>query len=218
MKMEDLVPGELYYITETLDLGISVNGRKLYTRNRRVKYLKSWAMNLDGEVRWVADCLLDRGVVGDVEKMVQIPVEVLGKEIIDNLGGKVSVFSPSLSTYFAAPYSTGGCENIDQNFYLTRVAVEDLLASGHMIFSPVIHNHFLVRPDSPLAGRYTALDWVEYNKKFLQRCEQLLIFTIPNWQESLGVQAEIAHFLRLGRHNHIYLLSPEFTITKYGDN
>jgi uncharacterized protein DUF1937 len=49
--------------------------------------------------------------------------------------------------------------------------------------------------------------WRRVDRWFLQACEQVVVLTLPGWQTSEGVQAEIALAAELGK--GIALIAPE---------
>jgi hypothetical protein len=70
-----------------------------------------------------------------------------------------------------------------------------LLRAGHLAISPIAHSHVLVEHGLPTDWAF----WERFDKNLLQRCDDLLVLTLPGWQESVGVQAEIRIAKELGK-------------------
>lgn len=91
-------------------------------------------------------------------------------------------------TYLAAPYS-----HRSSYILLARVAhinsvCATLMRDGHHIYSPISHCHEIATTHSlPTDFAF----WRNYNYRMLQACDQLAVLTIPGWDESKGVLAEI---------------------------
>ena len=67
------------------------------------------------------------------------------------------------------------------------------MSSGIHIFSPLSHCHEVATymPDDPY---YRSWDfWREYDFAFLEKADKLIILTLPGWESSIGVQAEIQY-------------------------
>lgn len=64
-----------------------------------------------------------------------------------------------------------------------------LATKGYIFFCPIIQSHWIA-----YYGEISNTSW-EYWKNFdtemLIRCDALLVATIPGWEKSIGVQAEI---------------------------
>ena len=67
-----------------------------------------------------------------------------------------------------------------------RVAAE-LVSAGHVVFSPIVHGHPLVRFGLPTDWRF----WQRHDREHLGRSKLLLVLALDGWQQSIGVQAEI---------------------------
>lgn len=73
----------------------------------------------------------------------------------------------------------------------------NLLKRGYDVFSPIVHSH-------PLAfyGDIDPLDhkfWMAVDAPFMAGCDALIVVTMPGWNESDGVAAEIFEFKKRGK-------------------
>jgi hypothetical protein len=98
----------------------------------------------------------------------------------------------------ASPYTHSDPAVREQRFQIACRVTAALLRSGSFIYSPIVHSHPLVAYGLPGDWKY----WAEYDLEHLQNCEELLVLTVPGWQESIGVQAEISIAQKLGKPIH----------------
>ena len=97
--------------------------------------------------------------------------------------------------YLACPYT-----HEDRAIRLARFAAVNraagrLMALGNVVFSPISHTHPIVEAcDLPLGWEY----WREFDEAYLARCGELYVLCLEGWQESVGVDAEIAIAERFG--------------------
>lgn len=89
--------------------------------------------------------------------------------------------------YLASPYTHPNPEVVFLRVTAAAEATAVLLEKGSLTFSPVVHCHFvnLVRslPDE---------HWYKITQEYLRRCTHCMVLRLPNWQNSRGVQEEIA--------------------------
>ena len=65
----------------------------------------------------------------------------------------------------------------------------ELVASGQVAFSPIVYGHTLLSyAKMPSDWQF----WKNFCESFLSKCAEVHVLTIPGWQESTGVAAEIA--------------------------
>lgn len=66
----------------------------------------------------------------------------------------------------------------------------------HFVFSPICHSHTIALVgDLPGSFDY----WREYNRWFLERCDEVWVVMLPGWDKSVGVNAEIKMATLLGK-------------------
>lgn len=97
--------------------------------------------------------------------------------------------------YLASPYShPDPAVQAERCEAVCRVAAH-LIRLGHVVFSPIAHSHGIAKHGLPT-------DWLFWEKQdhaLLAVCDELWVVTLDGWQESRGVQAEIAMARALGK-------------------
>lgn len=93
--------------------------------------------------------------------------------------------------YLAGPHT--GCEEYSY-IMLTKYAAF-LVEEGHFVFSPITHSHPMAKV-AKLPTDFTY--WREYDEKMISMCDTLVVLTLPGWNLSVGVNAEIKIAERLG--------------------
>lgn len=68
-----------------------------------------------------------------------------------------------------------------------RVAVADLLAEGRLVYSPVLHNHPILKYKD--LGRHWDF-WARYDSAMLKKCDKLYVYKLDGWMDSVGLLAE----------------------------
>ncbi len=63
-----------------------------------------------------------------------------------------------------------------------------MMRVGKLVFSPIAHTHPIAAYDLPGDWAF----WRRYDRAMLQRCDELAVLQLDGWEESIGVQAEIA--------------------------
>jgi hypothetical protein len=75
--------------------------------------------------------------------------------------------------------------------HLLVTAVGDkLILEGKHIFSPITESHMYQQYGD--AGHKWDF-WEKHDKLMLRKCDELWVLTLPGWEESVGVQAEIQY-------------------------
>lgn len=98
--------------------------------------------------------------------------------------------------YVAAPYSHTDPEVVKQRMVMFARVMAKIIEDGKHPVSPLM-NHFLadkVEINFPLSWAF----WEEYSYQLLTRCDIVYVITMPGWQESAGVQGEIALAVSMG--------------------
>jgi hypothetical protein len=93
--------------------------------------------------------------------------------------------------YLAAPYShEDEMVRASRALNVSRIAAK-LISEGHHIFSPISHGHVIATSSShPMRGDWKY--WKDFNQRMILISDEVVVLTIASWQDSLGVQAEIA--------------------------
>ena len=90
--------------------------------------------------------------------------------------------------YLACPYSDERRDVRVERFEKANWASAHLMSKGEHVFSPISHTHPIAEAGGlPLGFDY----WEAYDRAVLDCCKAVYVLTLPGWQESVGVQAEI---------------------------
>lgn len=93
---------------------------------------------------------------------------------------------PSLS-YLAAPYRHEDPKVLSFRLAAVTYTAYEMIRKGRMVFSPLTHNMPIDRIG--FHGDWSV--WKTYDRLMLERCDALTVLTLPGWEESKGVRAEI---------------------------
>lgn len=97
--------------------------------------------------------------------------------------------------YLASPYSHPSTDVREHRFQQVCAAAAELMAQGHIIFSPIAHTHPIALQGSlPLGFDY----WKRVDEVYLSRCDELWILTLDGWKDSTGIRGEIKIAQQLG--------------------
>jgi hypothetical protein len=96
--------------------------------------------------------------------------------------------------YLASPYSSPDPKVREWRYQQACRATAKLLQQGLVVISPIVHSHPLVAHGLPTTWAF----WSRIDGEYLAHCKVLAVLTLPGWQESVGVQAEIRRALELG--------------------
>lgn len=103
-----------------------------------------------------------------------------------------------IAVYLAAPYTVRDdtiseaerTQQRDQRVEAINSVAATLMKEGLIVFSPITHSHPLaLAHDMPGTWDF----WERQDMYWLERCDKLVVLQLPGWEESQGVQAEIAH-------------------------
>ena len=102
-----------------------------------------------------------------------------------------------MKIYLGIPYSHKSRWVRWRRFRKANAIAARLFREGHHVFSPISHCHYLaLKHDLPKGSKF----WKEYNKCFLDWCEELHYIPLGNtWKTSRGLCAEIKYAERLGK-------------------
>lgn len=89
--------------------------------------------------------------------------------------------------YLASPYSHRDKQIEKMRYYLALNATKKLLETGIHTLSPIVGSYHL--HNAGLGGTWQF--WAGYDMNLLSRCDILFVYTVPGWEESVGVTAEI---------------------------
>lgn len=90
--------------------------------------------------------------------------------------------------YLASPYAHKDPAMMEFRFAKTCQKAGELMKENVVVYSPIAHNHPIAsRTELPRTWDY----WKKFDLHILKMCEKMLVYRLPGWQESVGVQAEI---------------------------
>ncbi|MCA9056386.1 MAG: DUF1937 family protein [Planctomycetaceae bacterium] len=90
--------------------------------------------------------------------------------------------------YLASPYSHPDQTVCELRFHANVRIAAELIRQGHVVFSPIVHGH-------PLTKQQLSIEWSFWRRidlTFLEACSELVVLTLPGWEQSVGVTEEIA--------------------------
>ena len=92
--------------------------------------------------------------------------------------------------YLASPYAHDDKLEMEYRFQQAATAVAHFMELGFVVYSPIVHNHYLACNFSlPRTWDF----WKQFDLPILDRCDELWVLELDGWQKSNGVNAEIAH-------------------------
>jgi hypothetical protein len=90
--------------------------------------------------------------------------------------------------YFASPYSDKDKKVVEERYKVTSLKVAELTSKGNVVISPIVYGHTLLQfHEMPGDWQF----WKNFCQSFLYKCEEMIVFKIPGWEESEGVREEI---------------------------
>lgn len=110
--------------------------------------------------------------------------------------GNNSLDNPRVLVYLAAPYSHPDESVRESRFLIINAEASHLMRDrGLRIFSPISHSHSIAVAGG-LPGDWDF--WESFDRAILNVCFKMIVLTLPGWQESKGVTAEIALAKEMG--------------------
>lgn len=118
--------------------------------------------------------------------------------------------------YLASPFSHRTAEKERERFIEAATLAGYLMKDGLFIFAPIPHSYPIEEYGIGF-GKMTGLFWLNQDFKILDKCDALLVATMPGWKESFGVTAEIQYAQR--NNKPVYYVNPKTrAITIESDN
>ena len=71
---------------------------------------------------------------------------------------------------------------------MVREYTEHLIHQGEVVFSPIVYSHPMAKRHD---GKAPPQGWINFDLEILKRCDEMIVFCIPGWKESIGVNEEI---------------------------
>ena len=99
-------------------------------------------------------------------------------------------------TYLACPYTSDDAELMNKRFDDVCLVAGGLMkTTDKVIYSPISHCHPIAMQTSlPTGWKF----WERIDRTYLEYCCEMIVLTLPGWEESTGVQAEIKIAEELG--------------------
>ncbi len=98
--------------------------------------------------------------------------------------------------YLAVPYSDPAKSIRIARFETVNAVAARLMSEGFLVFSPISHTHPIAEAgDLPVDWEF----WEQYDKIFLEWCDEVCVLKLPGWKKSAGVQAEIKLARKMGK-------------------
>lgn len=95
-------------------------------------------------------------------------------------------------TYVASPYSNPVNKIKEMRYVAVTKFMAEGLKQGHLLFGSITYCHQMAQlGQMPTDAAY----WQAFNHKWLDRCDNLLIYGIDGWNESLGVTEEVQYMV-----------------------
>jgi hypothetical protein len=98
-------------------------------------------------------------------------------------------------TYLCSPYTSADPAIRQARFEAACKAAAELVRSGKHIYSPIVSGHPLCQYELPSDWSF----WRQRDLRFLAICDEVLVLKLSGWQQSVGIQAEIAAARALGK-------------------
>ena len=96
--------------------------------------------------------------------------------------------------YLGSPYTHPDPFIMEERYLRAMRVLAGLLREKIWAYSPIVHCHELAKIG---ALPKDAAFWREYDFYMLSKCDELLVLRIEGWEQSQGLQAEIAEAFRL---------------------
>lgn len=94
--------------------------------------------------------------------------------------------------YLASPYWDPSELVRLQRVAAVRRRTGELLSTGHVVYSPICHNHGLVQ-FLPPALAHDHEFWMSIDLPILSQSDALWVLCLDGWTESRGIRREMAH-------------------------
>ena len=97
---------------------------------------------------------------------------------------------PQLDIYLAVPYSNPDPEIREKRYNAVTRLTGLMSKEGYIVFSPITHSHPVAKM-TKLSGGWGF--WSKIDYAFIRACKICVVYMLPGWRQSVGVQAEIKY-------------------------
>ena len=106
-----------------------------------------------------------------------------------------------MKIYLAGPYSDPNPTIRHKRFEALNAIAANIMEDGHIVFSPISHSHpIAVQCGLPKGFEF----WFEWNKNFIDWCDEVWVADLPGRDESAGLLAEIEYAGSIGKPVEVY--------------
>ena len=105
--------------------------------------------------------------------------------------------------YLASPYTATHKPGVNhqaleyRRFVAVCRAAGRLMRAGEFVLSPIAHTHPIKVLGGGLTGDWQR--WAQYDRLLIERCDEVWVLRLPDWETSVGVGAEIELAKDLGK-------------------
>jgi len=97
--------------------------------------------------------------------------------------------------YLACPYTNPNPRVCEDRFHAANQAAAAIMARGDIVFSPISHSH-PISVDASVRTDWAF--WQRFDRAILVHCRKIVVLKIEGWEDSVGVQEEIAFAREIG--------------------
>ena len=97
--------------------------------------------------------------------------------------------------YLASPFTHVDPLVRQQRFDSACRAAAILIGRGKTVFSPISHSYGICAHGVPHDWRF----WQRHDRRYLEVCDEVVVLMLDGWQESVGIQAEVAIAREFGK-------------------
>jgi hypothetical protein len=116
--------------------------------------------------------------------------------------------------YLACPYSHASMAVRIERFEASAHAAAELIRQQKFVYSPITMTHPIDLVLAEEGGTMGSDYWCDFDEAFMEACSEMVVLTIPGWQESRGIKREIRFFRDRGKPiRYMALHEGNYTIT-----
>lgn len=91
--------------------------------------------------------------------------------------------------YVASPYTSSEQSVMQSRYEMVKAFAAQQMRAGMTVYSPIVHGHD-ISTSHELPGDWEF--WKPHCLAMLRKADSMIVLTIPGWEQSVGVLAEIA--------------------------
>ena len=130
------------------------------------------------------------------------------EKIVEQLINELPLRPRCKLTYLAVPYTHPSKLVRRVRFEEVNKLAAKLINQGYYVFSPITQGHAMAMQNPELRTDWEF--WKDFNDYMLFQCGTMIVFTLPGWRESKGLNHEIG----FARQQHI----PAFYTKEFFEN